>query len=839
MKQILLSLFTALLLFINTTAQQPDKGNSELTIPWDEFKKLINLDNDEIVLSLETFQKLLVQTGVTTIPKHSLRGGNVVLSRNEFTSLVNKMKPPDGTITNLPFDYLITKAVYSGKMQQNNTLFTGTFKVHVLKKNTYLKVPVLYQNIAISDIKLDGKPALVVAENGYHNVVISKEGEYTITANYSLKSSLDKGPHRIDFSIRQTPITLLQLEIPRKDIEVEIPQAQQVQTSSAGSKTSVSAVIPQTTSISISWRKKVTIADKIPAKLYSEVYHLVSIDDDALKINSDINYNILHSEVDAVQIAIPDNMNVLSVTGEGIGEWHEISQDDQRIIMIPFTYGKKGKVIIRVTSETPLTENGLANLFSGFEVAGTVRETGFIGVELNTSAEVIIPESSGLEKISIQKLPQALINKSVKPLIMGFKYVKHPYSMVLDIKKHEKIGVPIATINSASVVTLFTEDGKVIHRIEYQVRNSSKQFLEISLPNLADVWSVFVNKQPVESSINSEGNLLVPLIRSQSVNNKLGTFPVEIIYNMADAGFSFFGNQESNLPAVDLMISQLVWSVYLPNDFSYKYFSSTLEKEEIIRGINIFASGGREYDESAMEMIDIGSITGEPSVAGRDELKKVYKGKDYRSSFRNNALKEEQMQKQVASELEFSRRLDDIAEMDAGSGVYGGHTTGVLPIQIEVPTSGQVYSFAKSIIKPEDELSFSVIYTQMWINDLIKWFIIIFLIVIFYFNRRRFITPINWTKEKIKSFNSFYKNNEGTISKIANSYITTIVLFILFILFIAISFFLAVIFFSLFLVSVINLIVNFVKGRKKEPLIMEDDIDVDIDEIENDEPKEK
>ena len=189
------------------------------------------------------------------------------------------------------------------------------------------------------------------------------------------------------------------------------------------------------------------------------------------------------------------------------------------------------------------------------------------------------------------------------------------------------------------------------------------------------------------------------------------------------------------------MVSQLVWSVYLPNDFSYKYFSSTLEKEEIIRGINVFASSGREYDESEMSQIDLGQLSGDGNFGVRDELKKIYKGKDYKSRFRNNALKEEVMQKQVASELEFSRRLDDIADMEVPASIYGGHSTGVLPIHIEVPTSGQVYRFAKSIIKPEDELSFSVVYTQMWINDFIKWFIAIFILFVLYISRRRFIKP--------------------------------------------------------------------------------------------------
>ena len=269
MKRIQIFLLTTLLLFANIAAQS-NQANSELSIPWDEFKKLINLDNDEIVISLETFNKLLIQTGETVPPEHTIRGGNVVLTRSEFNALINKMKPPSISAIKPPFDYLITKAVYSGKMLDKSTQFKATFKVHVLKNNAYLKVPVLYQNIAISDISLDGKPALVVIENGYHNVVISEAGEHTITANYSLKSSLDKGPHRIDFSIRQTPITLLQLEIPRKNVEVEIPQAQQIQTETSGTKTNISAVIPQQTSISIRWRKKI--------KFFSFELHITCFD---------------------------------------------------------------------------------------------------------------------------------------------------------------------------------------------------------------------------------------------------------------------------------------------------------------------------------------------------------------------------------------------------------------------------------------------------------------------------------------------------------------------------------------------------------------------------------
>jgi hypothetical protein len=802
-------------------SQEQDKKNGELTIPWEEFKKLLNLEADDIVLPLETFQKLLAQTGVTTTPAYKVKAGNVILSREEFKKLVDQMKPPVGPGAKPPFDYLITKAVYYGKMGKKNTTFNGNFTVHVLKSNAFLKIPFLPQNIALEDIKVDGKPALVVSDNGYHNVVLSQTGEYTVSAAFSMKSALDKGPHKLDLYIQQTPITLFQLEMPLKNINVEIPQAQQVVTDVRNNKTYISAVISRGSYISVQWRKKLAVTEKIPPKLYGEVYHLVSINDDVFHINSDINYNILHSEVDAVQIAIPENMNVLSVTGSGVGEWQELTQDKQRFIMVPFTYGKKGAITVQVHSEVTLSETGLANVFSGFKTVSTVREIGFMGIELNTSAELSVAEIEGLEKVPPQKLPNQLIRKSAKPLMMGFKYLRHPFSLVLDIKKHEKIAVPVATINSASIVTLFTEDGKVVHRLVYQVRNSAKQFLEIQLPDDADVWSVFVDNQPVESSMNSERKLLVPLIRSRNVNNQLHTFPVEIIMALSVEKFSWYGSRGSSLPAVDLLTSQLIWSVYLPNDYSYSYFNSTLEKEEIIRGLNLFTGSRRDYNEAAkrelMSAIPENGDAPAPTLS-YDEMKKVYKGKDSRSSFRNIPMQEEQIAGQMAAEMEFSDRLEGLARQDMSQvGAGGSVSTGVLPIQIKIPTSGQVYRFAKTIINPEDPLEFSVVYTQLWAVSLLKWVFFVVVLLVLFVIRKKLKGPWNWLKERWQDAVKWFQKNESAIKRFAQSKMTPFVLFGLIIIFWPVSSLLTMVLLFLFWVSIVYLVLNF---RRKKSIEM-------------------
>ncbi|MDY7031213.1 MAG: DUF308 domain-containing protein [Thermodesulfobacteriota bacterium] len=828
MKPLSKHVFTAVFLFVicfscGAFAQQTQDKEGHITVPWNEMKRFLNLDSQEIVLSMEIFQKLLAYTGVAAPPSHTVSGGNVILTRNEFKKLVDQMKPPSGHDVLPPFDYLITKAFYNGKMTRNNTIFTGTFTVHVLKKDAYLKVPILSQSLALEDIRIDGKQALIVSEKGYHHVVLSKTGTFTVTASFALKSVIDKGPHKLDLIIQRTPITLLKLEIPLKDIEVSIPEAQQLRTTTRGNTTVVSAVVSSGNRIGIQWQKKIAVTEKVPPKLYTDLFYLVSIEDDVLKINSDINYNILHSNVEEVRLTIPENMNILSVTGEGVGEWQEAEQQKQRLVRIPFTYGKKGKVLVHVTAEVGLSELGTSNVFTGFQTLESVRETGFLGITLNTSAELIVTKIDGMEKIAPQKLPARLINKSAKPIMLGFKYLKHPYHLALEVKKHEKVSVPIATINSASAVTLCTEDGKVVHRLVYQVRNSAKQFLEIQVPKEADVWSVFVDNQPVESSLRTEQKdsehrkLLVPLIRSKAVNKQLGTFPVEVILALSEDRFSWYATKSATLPTVDLLTSQLFWSVYLPNDYAYHYFDSTLEKEEIIRGLNIFSKAQRFYDQSAMR--EVSELAKSKEM---DELKKVYKGEEAQSRFRNIPVQKQQVTSQMAAEMEFSGRLAGLAGQDKPSvTVSGSGAIGILPIMIQVPTSGQVYRFAKTIIKPEDHLTFSVVYTQLWLGKLIKWGIFILIILLLFFNRNRLRGPWKWVKNLFYAAMQFYKQHQQTLKKIAGSLFTPFLLVGLIFLSWPFSTLLSAIFLLLFWLIVVYQVQRYFR-RKKEDKRKED-----------------
>ncbi len=621
-------------------------------------------------------------------------------------------------------------------MRDAGTSFTGSLVVHVLKPDGFVRIPVLPATMALENVTVNGKQSLVIAENGNHVVMLHGAGKYQVSVTFSVMSKIEDGPGHLELAILPTPITLLTMKIPLKDIDVEIAQAQKISSKKTDTSTTVWAVITQGSTIGIQWHRSSAPVEKIPAKFYGEVNYLVSIEDDVLSFDVDIDLNILHSEIKELQLRLPAGSNVLAITGHGIGDWHESTVHGERRITVPFTYGIKGNMPIHLCAEAALTETGLANAVSGIEVLGAVRETGSIGVELNTSAEVAVVSSDGLEPIAVQKLPGQLTAKSRKPLMYGFKYPKHPFELVLDVKKHKKVAVPVATITEANAVSLYTEDGKVVHRLVYQVRNNAKQFLEIQLPASADVWSIFVNGNPVECSINDDQTLLVPLIRSQASGNDLDTFPVAIIYCVVNQGFSVLGTRESSLPSVDLLVSQLIWSVYLPNDYSYLHFTSSLEIEEMIRGINALSSDKRIYNDEVMRKLAKSEI-GEPVIQDADRLRQAYEGEGYESTFKSLSLQKPQIAGQLNAELEFSGRLDQAAEMPGPSSVGGSKSVGVLPIQIRIPTSGQVYRFARTIIRPDDPLAFSVSYSRGWVRSAMKWALALLLGALLWVLRKR------------------------------------------------------------------------------------------------------
>lgn len=726
-----LLLQTSLLLMLGfllswTVAAQTPSDQSSVRIPWDEFRKLLELDRDEFVLSYADFQILLRQTGFKYVPPFQLNDEKVVLTREQFKRLLSQMKPPEDPTVQPPGDYVITKANYQGTIVAGSARFKASYVVEIFEgtRERFVKIPFFPVNVALKSILFDGKPALVVLEGNRHTLTTDKTGRHLIEVEYSLKAATQQGPMSVNFPIPLTAVTILDLNIPSKDIDVEIPNAQELRLTEQGSQTHVYALLSPSNSMSIRWRKKPQEIEKGPAKIYADVLNLLSIDDDAMRIKADVSLSILHNTIPSILLRVPDEYTILDVQGNGIEDWREIEVKNVPYLEIQFDYPKTGRLSFSISAEKLLPDPSMVVEFSGFGVQEAVRQKGFLGIELKSASEVSLSGLEGLDKLDVSELPASLINRSQKPLLFGFKYLHFPFSLALDIQKHKAVPVLGTVIDSASGVTLFTEDGKLVHRIVYTVRNTSKQFMELELPDDVQIWSVFVGGDPAKPRLNNN-RILIPLNRSAQGAAGLEPFEVELIYFERTERFSRWGRKQSKYPVPDIVMSQMLWSVYLPEGFRFFHVGGSVEKEKAAQGLRPFL---RRKDKP---LISYASDPNSP-VEG-DEMKERVRreaGKAVGQFSANLALSEEQLVEQIENEARFSQRVEDIQSGRAPSG------TGILPIRINIPATGQLFRFAKTIVSGEI-LDMNCSYVSDRAVNSAGWTGLALILILAFFMRRR------------------------------------------------------------------------------------------------------
>jgi hypothetical protein len=363
-------------------------------------------------------------------------------------------------------------------------------------------------------------------------------------------------------------------------------------------------------------------------------------------------------------------------------------------------------------------------------------------------------------------------------------------------------------VDSASGITLFTEDGKLVHRLTYTVRNTWKQFMEVTLPKDAELWGTYVGGKSVKPTKNEKEKILIPLNRSQSSEGGLAPFDVELIYFQKAEKFGWFGIKKSSFAIPDLMMSRVIWSIYLPFDYSFVHFGGTMEKEKIARGISPLLGVGKrmvDYNELNRRYRSApGVAVPELGAKGEDKKKQarslLESQRALQSEFgRNLPVDQEVIADQLSREMSFSAKLEEVA-------VSGGMTTGVMPIRVQVPTIGQVYRFAKQIVSDEP-LVVEVTYIKDTPFTIIK--LMILLLVLYALYRRR-----NWLRKVWDSESDRYRKSVAKFITPLNLVIISALLF-LFSSFFLHPFF-GKLFFLILLVAVIYFGVHYLRARKEK-----------------------
>ncbi|HEX6047603.1 MAG TPA: hypothetical protein VFZ22_24145, partial [Pyrinomonadaceae bacterium] len=193
-------------------------------------------------------------------------------------------------------------------------------------------------------------------------------------------------------------------------------------------------------------------------------------------------------------------------------------------------------------------------------------ETGGVGIEVLGAGEIKDRRSQGLEEAEASELGQ-LISSRPSPSLMAFRLLPAdghiPRTLAVTVARYTPQAVLTANIEEADYNALISSDGKMLVQSRFAVRNNQRNFLKLSLPANAVLWSASVAGRPIRPGRAADGSLLLPLEKSRS-GDEAPAFVVEISYIDRAPAFTDKGRTRVSLVSVDLPISKSRLLVHHP-----------------------------------------------------------------------------------------------------------------------------------------------------------------------------------------------------------------------------------------------------------------------------------
>lgn len=640
-----------------------------------------------VVILLAGFGTALAQE--TKIP--DLADTKVTVPWTELKKLIEASIRADTAAVKPPVEYTLSNASYRGLVNGKTMTVTATADLDVLKEKWNV-VNLFYgaysgSGFALRSATLDNKRAGVYSDGGYYKMAVKGPGTHALKLVYSVKVEQGLPKSRASVPVLKAPGGVFVLEVPGNGAgKLSATADPSIATDETGVRAGIlTVVVPETDRLAVTWEKYVAPEAKAKPIVYAEVSTLFTVGEGTLSGQTGVAYTILQSSVSEFQLAVPKGVKVLEVSG---GDFKVEEKADRQVVTITPAQEASGSAWVGLSFEQSLGQTTATADLPEVEVLNVEREKGYIGVEARTNIEVKATKISGsVEGVDVKELPSTVWDRTVNPVLLAYKYIKHPYGAEIEIVKHEGLPVLAATIDEANFTTLFTDDGKMVTRGVYQVRNNLQQFVTLTLPESTEVWSTFVSGRPVKPTKGEKpGQVLVQLERSTPGQDNVKPFPVEVVYFTKGKKFDKDGKLDVFLPKSDIPTSELYWSCWLPDEYKYSDFKGNVKEYKAPpppppapRGQVQTGGYEAEYGEA---------------LQGNVNAQRPLVEKSATTTTRITTTKELESNVQMTPQVQME---DQARQMFAQK----GKAEGVFPVKVQIPERGKFYRFTKLLVTDE------------------------------------------------------------------------------------------------------------------------------------------
>jgi len=537
----------------------------------------------------------------------------VIVPEADYRYLLDVGEKPTPEPIRSPINFSTRRAEYKGTIGERGVKFRGHFEIELFNEG-WKTIRLLSSMVIPSQVSLDGSPApldLVTAQDSgesHYGLITNGTGSRVLDVDFFLPFSATEFNTR-RFELPMVPFCLSTLEIlvPEGDCDAWLDPGILTVVASGPRGTTFRAILPPTSRVKVELARRLgmsspaavtdeqgeaesasgsaTAAASAPVVLHEETRVLVTeknllmFEEGFVQGRNQYVLQVMGSEgISSFTLRVPPQIRVLKVEDRTIDDWkiEEVADEKFRRLNIAFNSEVKGVVGFAVEFEEDiqrLKENELY-LVPEMIPVNADRSTGLLAVGCLPSFEVGAPETLvGYSVIDVGEFLRDYKGQPPEKLPLAFKFIKHPNKLQLSLTRPKAVDQVSAVVDRAEAMTLVNEDGFLLTRVAFEVRNNSEQFLKIRLPELGSVtttlWSSEVANLAVKAGFDPEKKVFnIPIIRSPMVNGDPQPFPVEIIFAMRLAGpLRSFQALRLELPRVHLDVSELSWVAFLPEGF--------------------------------------------------------------------------------------------------------------------------------------------------------------------------------------------------------------------------------------------------------------------------------
>ncbi|MFZ0861879.1 MAG: hypothetical protein WCA27_15470 [Candidatus Sulfotelmatobacter sp.] len=597
-----------------------------------------------------------------TEPSHI--AGWVVIPVDEYRVLRAKAYPVEHDPEPPPLDATLTRVDYDLHVAGDLAAGRANLTVDVLKDG-WVRVPVP-AGLLVRDARLDGKPISLVpgapGKGATHlSALLSHAGRFELLLDVDVPVTSSAGDESISLPSTESGVTRASVLLPQPGIELKVGGGLLSEKSETSGETTWLAYARGNEALTFTWRKKTEDHHvELPLRLRGSLTQLTSLAEDSTSIYAEANFEVVQGAAREVRIQLPEKVTINQVSGAIVADW-EMNNGE---LDVTFLEPVEHRARFVINGETRLPRDGIIDI-PLLRLLNTERDTGGVAVEILGAGEIKDQKAQGLEDADATDLGEMVANRQ-SPALVAFRARSGETgamrSLSVNVARYDQQAVLMANIEEARYQVLMSADGKELVQARYAVRNNQRNFVKVTLPAGATVWSVTLAGRPVRPGQSPDGSLLLPLEKSRG-GDDASAFAVEILYLTKAPAWSEKGREKVTLPALDLPISRTGLLLYYPPQFRVSAEPGTFHTQEYQNPV----SAALEQRKSAVAN---GVLANAPA-----ETPKQFDRMQQYAQLQGNNEKEKKDATQALLDTFKAKSL-------------AGKVTGILPINVAFPAFG-------------------------------------------------------------------------------------------------------------------------------------------------------